>query len=163
MTTTRLAVWSGPRNISTALMRSWENRPDTVVVDEPLYSHYLDRTGLDHPAREAVISVGEPDWRVVAQQLTAADIAPARIHYQKHMTHHLLPEVALDWVLDLRNVLLVRDPGEVVASYVRSRASVTVEDIGLPQQLALYGYLTAAGHTPPISTRPTSCAHRSRT
>ena len=152
--TKRLAVWSGPRNISTALMRAWENRPDTVVVDEPLYSHYLDVTGLDHPAREAVIAAGEPDWRRVARQLTGGAVETAQgtasVFYQKHMTHHLLPGMALDWVLGLRNVLLLRDPDEVVASYVRSRASVTIEDIGLPQQVALYEFLVAADRTPPV-------------
>lgn len=151
----RLAVWSGPRNISTALMRAWENRPDTVVVDEPLYSHYLDVTRLDHPVREAVIAAGEPDWRRMAEQLThggisTAEDAPAAVHYQKHMTHHLLPDMGLDWVLGLRNVLLLRDPSEVVASYVKSRSSVTVEDIGLAQQVALYDYLVAADRTPPV-------------
>ena len=146
----RLAVWSGPRNISTALMRAWENRPDTVVVDEPLYAHYLDRTGLDHPAREAVIAAGTRNWRLVADQLTGGPVGGATVHYQKHMTHHLLPDMPLDWVLGLRNVLLIREPREVVASYVKSRASVTVDDIGLPQQDRLYRMLVAGGRTPPI-------------
>ena len=153
--TARVAVWSGPRNISTALMRAWENRPDTAVVDEPLYSHYLDRTGLDHPAREQVIAAGDPDWQAVAAQLTRGDLRtpdgePAGVYYQKHMTHHLLPRMSLDWVLELSNVLLLRDPREVIASYVRSRASVNLDDIGLPQQVMLFDYLTDAGRTPPV-------------
>ena len=136
----RLAVWSGPRNISTALMRSWENRPDTRVVDEPLYAYYLHATGLDHPGRDEVIAAGETSWQVVVQQLTA----PAEgVFYQKHMTHHLLPQLPLDWVGSLTNVMLIRDPAEVVASYLQSRADVTVEDIGVIQQAALYDQLGA--------------------
>lgn len=146
----RLAMWSGPRNISTALMRAWENRPDTVVVDEPLYSHYLDQTGLDHPGREQVIVAGEADWRRVVAELTNGDAGGAGVYYQKHMAHHLLPQMTLDWVGKLHNVLLIRDPGEVVASYVKSRAHVTLADIGLPQQLLLLDELTDAAQVPPI-------------
>lgn len=130
----RLAVWSGPRNISTALMRSWENRPDTRVTDEPLYAHYLSRTGLDHPGRDAVIATGETSWPAVVAALTAPVDG---IHYQKHMSHHLLPDLPRDWIAGLTNVLLIRDPAEVVASYVRSRADVSAEDLGLAQQVEL--------------------------
>jgi hypothetical protein len=146
----RLAVWSGPRNISTALMRSWENRPDTVVVDEPLYAHYLHATGLDHPGRDEVVAAGDTDWRRVVAGLVGPVPGGARVHYQKHMAHHLLPGMGRDWVAGLTNVLLVRDPREVVASYVRARADVTAEDIGLPQQVALYDDLAAAGTPPPV-------------
>jgi hypothetical protein len=137
----RLAVWSGPRNISTALMRSWENRPDCRVIDEPLYAYYLDRTGLNHPARDQVIAAGEPDWERVVADLTAPCDG---IYYQKHMTHHLIPELPRGWIDGLTNVLLIRDPAEVVASYVRSRADVVAADIGLVQQSELYDQLGAA-------------------
>ena len=91
MTPRRIAMWSGPRNISTALMRSWENRPDTAVVDEPLYAHYLLKTGIPHPAADKVIRSQETDWRKVVEQLTTGDIPGGKtIYYQKHMTHHLL-------------------------------------------------------------------------
>lgn len=146
----RLAVWSGPRNISTALMRSWENRPDTVVVDEPLYAHYLQATGLDHPGRDEVIAAGETDWRAVVAGLLGPAPGGARVFYQKHMTHHLLPVIERGWIAALTNVLLIRDPAEVVASYVRSRTSVTADDIGLPQQVRLYDDLAAAGAQPPV-------------
>ena len=138
MTGVRLAMWSGPRNISTALMRSWENRPDTRVVDEPLYAYYLDRTGLNHPAREDVIAAGETSWRAVVDELTAPCDG---VYYQKHMTHHLIPELPRDWITGLTNVLLIRDPAEVVASYVHSRADVVAEDIGLVQQAELAALL----------------------
>jgi hypothetical protein len=134
----RLAMWSGPRNISTALMRSWENRADTRVVDEPLYAYYLNETQLDHPARERVIAAGETSWRAVVEELTAPVDG---VYYQKHMTHHLIPQLPRDWIPALTNVLLIRDPGEVIASYVRSRANVVAEDIGLVQQAELYDQL----------------------
>lgn len=135
----RVAMWSGPRNISTAMMRSWENRPDTVVVDEPLYAYYLDRTGLDHPAREEVVASQPTDPSEVVRTLLEDDSAP--VHYAKHMTHHLLPDLDLDWVGSFRNVLLIRDPAEVVASYVRSRETCEPEDIGLLQQVRLLATL----------------------
>jgi Sulfotransferase domain len=136
----RLAVWSGPRNISTALMRSWENRPDTRVTDEPLYAYYLSETGLDHPGRDEVVAAGETSWQAVVDGLTAPVDG---VHYQKHMTHHLLPQLTRDWIPALTNVLLIRDPAQVVASYVRSRADVRAEDIGLVQQAELYDQLGA--------------------
>jgi sulfotransferase family protein len=146
----RLAVWSGPRNISTALMRSWENREDTVVVDEPLYAHYLQATGLDHPGRDEVIAAGEADWRTVVAGLLGPAPGGVGVFYQKHMAHHLLPGIERGWVAGLTNVMLIRDPREVVASYVRSRADVTAEDLGLPQQVRLYDELAAAGTPPPV-------------
>ena len=146
----RLAVWSGPRNISTALMRAWENRPDTVVVDEPLYAHYLAATGIDHPGAADVIGAGETDWRRVVASLLAPPPAGAAVAYQKHMAHHLLPEIDHAWIGELTNVLLIRDPREVVASYTRTRATVTPDDIGLPQQVRLYDELGATGTPPPV-------------
>ncbi len=148
--TLRIAMWSGPRNISTALMRAWENRGDCAVSDEPLYAHYLAHTGLDHPGRDEVIAVGETDWRTVARHLLGPAPDDLPIWYQKHMTHHLLPHIERGWIAGLRNVLLIRDPREVVASYVKSRSSVCAEDIGLPQQVALFDELSAAGSPPPV-------------
>ncbi len=146
----RLAVWSGPRNISTAMMRAWENRPDTVVVDEPFYAAHLHRTGLDHPAREAVIASQATDVDEVVAGLSAPLPAGASVHYAKHMTHHLAPGQDLTWARGFRNVLLVRDPAEVVASYVRSRETCEPEDIGLLQQVDLLDALAAAGEEPPV-------------
>ncbi len=128
-------MWSGPRNISTAMMRSWENRPDTAVVDEPFYAAYLARTGIDHPGRDEVIASQPTEPDEVIRQLREYDGTP--VHYAKHMTHHLEEGMDLGWVRDFRNVLLIRDPAEVVASYVRSRESCEPEDIGLLQQVTL--------------------------
>lgn len=146
----RVAMWSGPRNISTAMMRAWENRGDCAVSDEPLYAHYLDHTGLDHPARDEVIADGDTDWKRVVGALLGPAPGGAAVWYQKHMTHHLLPHMDHDWIAGLRNVLLIRDPRQVVASYVKSRATVTADDIGLPQQVALYQELAARGAAPPV-------------
>jgi hypothetical protein len=148
--TLRVAMWSGPRNISTAMMRAWENRPDTVVVDEPFYAAYLHRTGLDHPARDAVLASQPTDVAVVVDQLRAPLGDDVRVHYAKHMTNHLAPGQDLSWTRGFHNVLLVRDPAEVVASYVRSREACEPEDIGLLQQGELVDVLEAAGEAPPI-------------
>ena len=146
-----LAMWSGPRNISTAMMRSWENRGDCAVVDEPLYAHYLQHTGLDHPGREAVIAAGQTDWRQVASQLTGAVPGGRAIFYQKHMTHHLLPHIERGWLAQLTHVFLVRDPRRVLASYVKSRPTVTAQDIGVNQQLEIFNFVRAAtGVRPPV-------------
>ncbi len=134
--TVRVAMWSGPRNISTALMRAWENRADTVVVDEPFYASYLHRTGLDHPGHAAVVASQPTDPAEVVRGLRAP--VDADVHYAKQMTHHLAEDVDLTWAADFRNVLLVRDPAEVVASYVRSRQACEPADIGLLQQQRLF-------------------------
>ena len=147
----RLAMWSGPRNISTAMMRAWENRGDCVVVDEPLYAHYLAQTGLDHPGREAVIAAGETDWRKVAARLVGPVPEGKAIWYQKHMTHHLLPHMGREWLGALTHVFLIRDPREVLLSYIRSRPRVTAEDIGVLQQLEIFEYVQQLqGITPPV-------------
>jgi hypothetical protein len=147
----RIAMWSGPRNISTAMMRAWENRGDCAVSDEPLYAAYLAATGLDHPAREQVIAAGESDPIKVVAALLGPVPGGRPLWYQKHMSHHLLPGMAREWIHALANVLLIRDPREVVASYLKSRATVTAEDIGLPQQLRLFDELAErGGAAPPV-------------
>ncbi|MEZ4837141.1 MAG: hypothetical protein R2873_34950 [Caldilineaceae bacterium] len=121
-TPVRIAMWSGPRNISTAMMRSWENRPDTVVVDEPLYAHYLQSTGSDHPASGEVIAAQDPDWRAVVAHLVDDPLPSGKsIYFQKHMTHHILDDMELDWVDSLTNCFLLRSPQEVINSYIKVR------------------------------------------
>ena len=143
--TVRVAMWSGPRNISTAMMRAWENRPDTIVVDEPFYAAYLARTGIEHPGRDAVIGSQPTDPDDVVRALLAP--VEADVQYTKQMTHHLADDAELGWVAGFRNVLLVRDPAEVVASYVRSREACEPADIGLLQQLRLLDVMPEA---PPV-------------
>lgn len=147
----RIAMWSGPRNISTAMMRAWENRGDCAVSDEPLYAHYLAHTGLDHPMRDEVIAAGERDWRKVTAALTGP--APDRqpLWYQKHMSHHLLPHIGHDWIHSLANAFLIRDPEQVVHSYVQARAEISADDIGLPQEVRLFDELAERnGAAPPV-------------
>ena len=132
-------MWSGPRTVSTALMRAWENRPDTVVADEPLYAFYLDRTGIAHPGREQVIAGQPTSWEAVISQLTTASPPPGRtVFYAKHMTHHLLPEVNRDALAPLRHAFLIRDPRELLASYARVRATPTLDDLGVWQQAEIF-------------------------
>jgi hypothetical protein len=134
----RIAMWSGPRNISTAMMRSWGNRPDTAVVDEPFYAFYLNATGKEHPGATEVIAAGETDWRKVIAQLTGLLPGDKRIFFQKQMTHHLLPEVDRQWLGAVTNCFLIRDPREVILSYVRRREDPTLEDLGLLQQAEIF-------------------------
>lgn len=135
-------MWSGPRNLSTAMMRSWENRPDTTVLDEPLYAAYLAETGSDHPGADEIIAAG-PARRADAIARCLAPLPDGiDISYQKHMAHHLRPgDLRNDddstWIDGLRNCLLLRDPRRVLASYTKVRETVTLTDIGIPQQLAL--------------------------
>jgi Sulfotransferase domain len=136
---TRIAMWSGPRTVSTALMRAWENRPDTVVSDEPLYAFYLHRTALAHPGRDTIIASQPTDWRVVLTQQTTKPLPPGiAVSYAKHMTHHLLPEVDRSALAPLRHAHLIRDPRELLASYTRVRAEPTLEDLGLRQQAEIF-------------------------
>ena len=150
----RIAMWSGPRNISTAMMRSWENRPDCHVCDEPLYAAWLELSGADHPGRDEVIEAGETDWRKVVADLTCGPVPGGHsIWYQKHMCHHLDEAIELDWIAELTNVFLIRRPDEVVASYVRARGTedIVPEDVGLPQQIMLFDWLEkTTGHLPPV-------------
>jgi hypothetical protein len=132
-------MWSGPRTISTALMRAWENRSDTVVVDEPLYGFYLARTGVSHPGRDEIVSSMASDWQVVLDQLCSAPLPDGKaIGYQKHMTHHLLPEVDRSRLRGLRHAFLIRDPRQLLASYARVLAEPGLADLGLAQQVEIF-------------------------
>ncbi len=144
-------MWSGPRNISTAMMRSFGNRPDTVVVDEPLYAAYLRSTGLDHPGRDDILAAQDDDWRRVTAALVGPVPGGRAVQYQKHMTHHLLPETGRDWLDEVTNAFLIRDPADVVASYARVRGEPTLEDLGFPQQAEIFRRCSdALGTAPPV-------------
>ena len=134
----RIAVWSGPRNISPALMRAWGARPDCAVSDEPLYAHYLSTLTPEarnaHPASDEILRSQPTDWREVARALTGPVPGEKRVWYQKHMAHHLTPGMDRDWVLGLTNVLLIREPREMITSFIRVIPDPTPEDLGLPQR-----------------------------
>jgi len=147
----RIAMWSGPRNISTAMMRSWGNRPDTFVCDEPLYAHYLRATGLPHPGAAEVIAAGRTDLGAAIEALTGPIPGGAGVFYQKHMAHHLLPGMDRAWVRRLTNCFLIREPREVITSYVKRLPNPTLADTGYPQQAELFRLVrdwTSA--TPPV-------------
>src|SRR3977135_3395249 len=148
----RIAMWSGPRNISTAMMRAWGNRADTAVIDEPFYAYYLERTGKQHPEAEEVIAHGEKDWRKVVRQLNKCSLPPGkRIFFQKQMTHHLLPEIEREWIIDLTNCFLIRDPREVIFSYIKKNPEPALEDLGFVQQCQIFDFVRErTGLVPPV-------------
>jgi len=147
----RIAMWSGPRNISTAMMRAWENRLDTAVVDEPLYACYLAASGADHPGREEVIASQPTDWREVVASLTGHVPERKPIQYQKHMTHHMLPEFGREWLEQVSNCFLIRAPAEVVASYAETRNAPELADLGFVQQKELFDRVAdRLGAAPPV-------------
>ena len=146
----RICLWSGPRNISTALMYSFAQRADTAVFDEPLYAHYLSKTAAQHyhPGAAEIIATMENDGEKVIQELVLGnDDAP--VLFFKHMTHHLQ---ALDWgfMRQTVNVILTRDPVEMLPSYAKQVKQPALHDVGYAQHLDLLDYLCRIGQTPPV-------------
>ncbi len=147
----RVAMWSGPRNISTAMMRSFENRSDCEVWDEPLYGPYLATTGKQHPGADEVIADQGSDWREVVEKILGPAPNGAPVFYQKHMTHHMLPHISLDWLDSLCNCFLIRHPAQVLASYSVRRSEFDASDLGFPQQLELFRYVCErSASIPPV-------------
>lgn len=149
--TLRLAMWSGPRNISTAMMRSFDARADSFVSDEPLYAAYLQITGLPHPMAEEIIATHDPNWESVVAHLTGDAPNGAGLWYQKHMSHHLLPEMGRAWLDQLTNCFLIREPRAMLVSLIDRLGPVGIMDTGLPQQLELFRYQAErTGETPAV-------------
>lgn len=146
----RIAMWSGPRNISTALMRSFENRADCCVVDEPFYAYYLAQTGLEHPDSDLVLQSQPTDPARVISGLAEPPAGGEVIQYEKHMAHHLLPGLRTDWMQPLTHCLLLRDPRAMIASYIKTRSTVTLDDLGLPQLMDLHLRITEMQGSPPL-------------
>ncbi|MDD9718079.1 HAD family hydrolase [Dinoroseobacter sp. PD6] len=137
----RIAMWSGPRNLSTAMMYSFGARGDCAVWDEPFYAAYLDRTGADHPMAAEIVAAHEADPERVAARC-CGPIPGGKAHfYMKHMPHHMLPDFPLDWAEPCMNIHLIRHPARVIASYGAKREEMTLADIGFPQQAALFDRL----------------------
>ena len=137
----RIAMWSGPRSLSTAMMRAWENRPDCEVWDEPLYPWWLKETGADHPGRDHILShsTDQLDLMDLCGRLSSGMSAP--ITFQKHMSHHVLPSCPRDWMHDVRHAFLIRRPDRVLASLSKQLPAATTNDTGLPQQVELLHWL----------------------
>lgn len=134
------------------MMRAWENRPDTAVVDEPFYACYLAGSGADHPYREEVLAAHPSDWDTVIETLTGELPGAPAIFYQKHMTHHMLPEAPLDWIDTMSNAFLIRHPREVAVSYASARAATpTLDDLGYVRQAEIFDRVAdRGGAAPPV-------------
>ena len=143
-------MWSGPRNISTALMRSFENRNDTFVSDEPFYAHFLKQTGVEHPMRDEVIKLGNSNWAEVSDYLTNTIPDGKSVWYQKHMAQHNLPGFDMEWVENVFNCFLIRHPKEVILSYRKKCEISSVYQLGFPQQFDLFTQLREKKGITPI-------------
>lgn len=147
----RIAMWSGPRNISTALLRSWGSRPDCFVCDEPFYARYLQRTGLAHPGAAEIIAKHETDFARVVEWLTGPIPDGKAIFYQKQMAHHVLPGDDMSWIERVRNAFLIRDPLEMITSFVKVIPDPRPEQLGLPQEAEMFERVRRrTGRVPPV-------------
>ena len=147
----RIAMWSGPRNISTALMRSFENRSDTVVIDEPFYAHYLDKGGIDHPGKGKILLSQSTNWNTVAKMCIGEIPNNKPIWYQKHMAQHNLDGCDVSWIKNTINCFLIRDPKLVIASYGKNFSITDERLLGFIQQVELLKMVEdKTGETPPI-------------
>ena len=144
--TKRIAMWSGPRNLSTAMMYSFAQRTDCSVIDEPFYGVYLQTEGLNHPMREDVMKTMPSDPDAVISDLLGPGEAP--VMYQKHMCQHMLPTIPREWIAEVTNVFLIRHPARVIASFGKKVADVTAQDIGFEMQVALFEACLSLGQTP---------------
>ncbi|HRH49343.1 MAG TPA: hypothetical protein PLP23_11380 [Panacibacter sp.] len=141
MQSTRICLWSSPRNISTAMMYSFAQRPDTVVFDEPLYAHYLQVTGVIHPGQEEILQSQENDGDKVVNELILRSFDKS-VAFFKQMTHHLV-QLNEDFLSQMKNILFIRDPKQIISSYAQVRPDVNMQDIGIEKQWQLYQQLTS--------------------
>ena len=137
----KIACWSGPRNISTALMRSWSSRDDTFVSDEPLYAYYLKKQQLKHPMYKEIISYYPTRFNDIVKKLSGEIPNQKKYWYQKHMAHHLIGIQDLSWLKNFKNCLLLRHPKDVISSYVKKNTLASINELGYPQQLKIIEFL----------------------
>ena len=144
-------MWSGPRNISTAMMRAWESRADTFVIDEPFYAYYLSETNLDHPGKENVISEGELDVGKISDGLINDESGSCSVYYQKHITHHLLDSIDRSWMKSVKNCFLIRDPKDMILSYSKVHSDLNMHLLGIEEQYEIFEYVRdLTGEIPPV-------------
>jgi hypothetical protein len=149
--TLRVAMWSGPRNLSTALMRSFGSRSDTFVSDEPFYGCFLQDSGADHPMREEIIAAMDCDWTSVMASLRGPTPDGSSIWYQKHMWHHMSGPAGYDDFAGFTHAFLIREPERMIASYLRKREVAAFEDFGLERQAEFFELeADRLGHAPPV-------------
>lgn len=146
----KIAMWSGPRNLSTAMMYAFGNRSDCAIIDEPFYAAYLDRTELDHPMREEILASQPQDPDAVIEALLGDVPNGKSVFYQKHMSQHMVPGIAREWIRDCTNIFLIRHPARVIASYAAKRENPTLDDIGFRQQAELYDEVLKRGGKPVV-------------
>ena len=146
-----IAMWSGPRNISTAMMYSFGNRPDCEVWDEPFYAFSLKHHGNDHPLRDEIVAAYETDHARLAARCVAPAPSGKPYFYQKHMTHHMLKGYDRSFIVKLANAFLIRDPDRVLASYVKKWDRVALRDIGFLEQQEIFDLVAdRLGRAPPV-------------
>jgi len=149
--TLRIAMWSGPRNLSTAMMRSFGSRSDTFVSDEPFYGCFLQDGGAHHPMREEVMAAMDCDWRSVMASLRGDTPNGAPIWYQKHMWHHMVGPIGYEDFEGFTHAFLIRQPERMIASYLRKRESAAFEDFGLERQAEFFDReADRLGRAPPV-------------
>lgn len=149
--TKHIAMWSGPRNLSTAMMRSFESRGDTHVSDEPFYGCFLKESGADHPMREEVIAAMDCDWKSVMESLRGEAPGGSPIWYQKHMWHHMAGPIGYEDFPGFTHAFLIREPERMIASYLRKRELAAFEDFGLERQAEFFDReADRLGHAPPV-------------
>ncbi len=145
-----MAMWSGPRNLSTAMMYSFAQRTDSTVVDEPFYAAYLAATGIQHPICEEIIQSGEVDHEKVARFCVGPNPGEKPLFYQKHMTKHMIPDFDRNWIDQVCNIFLIRDPARVIASYHAKQENLEFSDIGIQEQLELFDRVMQKSGSAPV-------------
>ncbi len=137
--TNRIAIWSGPRNLSTTMMRSFGARGDCAVIDEPFYAAFLQLTNAAHPMREQILAAHEPLPNRIISHITGPAPHNKKVFYQKHMVHHMVDGIPMDWLHRFNHhVMLIRHPARVIASYNQKMDALSLEAIGVKQQFRLW-------------------------
>ena len=155
----KIAMWSGPRNMSTVLMRSFSSRPDCKVVDEPFYAAYLLATGAKHPLRDLIIESQSTNAKIISKECIAGS-SSKKIEYQKHMTHHMIKAFDRSFIYKLSNVFLIRSPEKVVQSLGLKLENYQLKDTGFPQQLELFQMIAEKqGFAPPVINADDLCTY----
>ena len=157
----KIAMWSGPRNISTAMMRSFENREDTKVLDEPFYAYYLNKTGLKHPLRDLVLESQSIDLNKLIKKITS-DNHDSMIFYQKHMVHHIEEMPNIEWVKKFENCFLIRNPSKVINSYLKKNTLKNINEIGFKYQYELFKKFSKLTNKQPLVIDSDDVVHNPR-
>ncbi len=151
MSSLPICMWSGPRNLSTAMMRSFGTRADCAIIDEPFFAPFLARTGIPHPGREETLAAHETDPQKAAELCTRPPPGGEPYVFQKHMPHHMQPGFPLEWAMNAKHFFLIREPARVIASYAKGRRAFILDDLGFAPQRRLYERITEmTGKAPPV-------------